>query len=104
MTTSIETNRMSDPAIAEPEDRKPPVEDFTWTAPDGRTVTFKPFGRLPVGVFRKVGQLDDMNATFALLEAGTDEAGLAVLDEQPIGELEDIISDWTAASGVNTPE
>lgn len=87
----------------EPQDHKAPVEPFTWTAPDGRTVTLKPFSKLPIGVFRKAGQMNDMASTFALLEAATDEDGLTVLDDVEIGALDQVFEAWTAASGVESP-
>ena len=45
-----------------------------------------------------------MDQTFALLEAATDEAGLAVIDDLPIGELDQVFTAWAAASGVEAPE
>lgn len=88
--------------VKQPNDHR--ESNYTWTAPDGRKVTLKPFTSLPTGVFRKASQMDDMAQTFALLEAATDEAGLAVLDDVPIGELDKVFEGWSAASGVEASE
>jgi hypothetical protein len=94
--------------VKQPEDHKAPTvpaEPFVWTAPDGKTVTLKPFTSLPVGIFRKArAEGDEMNQTFALLEAATDEAGLEVIDNLQIGDLNTVFEDWAAASGVEAPE
>jgi hypothetical protein len=88
-----------------PADHKDPVEAYTWTAPDGRDVVLKPFAKLPVRVFRKArGEGDELAMTFALLEAATDEDGLAVLDDLEIGQLDTVFEGWAAASGVDAPE
>jgi hypothetical protein len=92
--------------VTQPEDHKPAADEpFVWTAPDGKTVTLKPFSKLPVGIFRKArAEGDEMNQTFALLEAATDDAGLEVIDNLPIGDLNTVFEDWAAASGVDAPE
>ena len=91
-------------SVKQPEDHKDGPQDYEWTSPDGRTVTLKPFTKLPTGAFRKARAEDEMGQTFALLEAATDEAGLAVIDELPIDELNEIFEGWSKASGVEAPE
>lgn len=92
--------------IKQPTDHKQPADEpYEWKAPDGRIVTFKPFGKLPVGVFRKArAEGNEMEQTFQLLEAGTDAAGLEVLDDLPISELDQVFEGWAAASGVEPGE
>jgi hypothetical protein len=90
--------------VKQPEDHKESPGPYTWTAEDGRTATFMPFASIPTGVFRKARQMDELGSTFALLEAATDEAGLGVIDDLPIGELDKVFEAWTAASGVDAPE
>lgn len=80
------------------------AEPFAWTAPDGRRVDLKPFDRLPTGVFRKAKSMDEMEATFALIEAATDAAGLEVIDDLAIGDLDQLFSAWSAAAGVDLPQ
>jgi hypothetical protein len=90
--------------VTTPQDHKAKAEPYIWTAPDGRTITLSPFNSLPAGVFRKARSLSEMEMTFVVLEAATDEAGLEVLDEQPLESLEDIFTGWAAAGGVTLPE
>lgn len=83
-----------------------PNEDgsYTWTSSDGETVELSAFDRMPAGVFRKARDLDEMSMTFVLLEAGTNAEGLEVIDRLPIGELENLFSDWSEAGGITGPE
>ena len=90
--------------IKAPEDHKPKSEPYTWTAPDGSKVVLQPFDRIPAGVFRKARSGDELEQTFSLLEAATDEDGLAVIDKLPVGDLNDMFAEWSAASGVEAPE
>lgn len=90
--------------IKQPEDRKPKSEPFVWTSPDGRTVTLQPFDRVPAGVFRKMRGLDEMQLTFGLLEAATDDEGLSVVDDLPLGDLDQLFDAWTQAAGVEIPQ
>lgn len=92
-------------APKKPQDHKSPTEpSYVWTAPDGRKVTLKNFDRLPSGVFRKARGLSEIDSTFALIEAATDDAGLLVIDDLPIGELEHLFAEWTEASGTTAPQ
>jgi hypothetical protein len=98
---------MSDPTPIkrpEPQDHKPKTEPFTWTAPDGGKVTLIPFDRIPAGVFRKARGGDELEQTFSLIEAATDEDGLEVVDRLPVGDLENLFADWSAAAGVDSGE
>lgn len=89
----------------QPEDHKPKaVEPFVWTAPNGQTVTLKPFKKLPFGLFRKSRDKSDEERTYLLIEAATDEAGLAVVDELAMDEVDGLFEDWGEASGVEVPE
>lgn len=90
--------------IKKPEDHKAPSEPFTWTAPNGGEVVLQPFDRIPAGVFRKARSGDELEQTFSLIEAATDADGLAVVDDLPIGDLEDLFAAWSAASGVGAGE
>jgi hypothetical protein len=95
---------MSDPTPIkrpEPQDHKPKTEPFTWTAPDGGKVTLI---RIPAGVFRKARGGDELEQTFSLIEAATDEDGLEVVDRLPVGDLENLFADWSAAAGVDSGE
>jgi hypothetical protein len=88
----------------EPRDHQTKAEPYTWTAPDGRKVVLKPFKRLPAGVFRKMRDADEMAQTFALLEAGTDAAGLAIVDSLAIEDVNDLFEKWAEASGASPGE
>jgi hypothetical protein len=91
--------------VKQPQDHQQAAQPYVHTFEDGRTATFKPFAKLPVGAFRKARlEADEMAQTFMLLEAATDEDGLAVIDEQPIDALNDVFERWAAASGVDAPE
>jgi hypothetical protein len=76
---------------------------FVYTAPDGKTVDLVPFDRLPAGVFRKARKENEMEMTFALIEAATDEAGLEVLDALPLPALNALFSEWSTAAGADLP-
>lgn len=94
---------------AQPQDHKAKkvVDDsptFEWTAPGGAKVTLTKFENLPAGVFRKVRGLDDMDATFTLVEAGTNADGLEVIDALPLHQLNALFDAWSAGSGVALPE
>ena len=90
--------------VKKPKDHQLSVEPFVWTSPDGREVTLKAFSRLPAGVFRKAKSMSEIESTFALIEAATDEAGLEVIDELPIGDLDQLFEVWSDASGVEVPQ
>lgn len=90
--------------VKKPEDHKAKSEPYVWTSPDGREVTLKAFDRLPAGIFRKAKNMDEMEATFALIEAATDEAGLEVVDELPIGDLDQLFDAWSDASEASLPQ
>lgn len=87
-----------------PEDHQPKSEPFIWTAPDGREVALKPFKKLPFGLFRKSRNVSDEERTYMLLEAATDTAGLDVVDELAVDEVDGLFEEWAAASGVELPE
>ena len=88
----------------EPQDHKAKVEPYIWTAPDGRKVTLQPFDRIPAGVFRKARSGDELEQTFSLIEAATDEAGLEVVDDLPVGDLDQLFTAWSEAAGVDSGE
>lgn len=87
-----------------PQDHQKAVEPFIWTAPDGSEVEFKPFGKLPIGVFRALRGAEEIEAIFIMLDAAVKERDRPVLDEQPFDELEAIIDAWQKASGVTPGE
>lgn len=96
---------MSDPTpIRQPEDHKSKSAPYTWTAPDGGEVVLQPLDRLPAGVFRKARSGDELEQTFSLIEAATDEAGLAVVDRLPVRDLNQLFEAWSAAAGVDAGE
>lgn len=96
---------MTDPTpIRQPEDHKGKSEPYVWTAPDGRTVTLKAFDRIPAGVFRKARTGDELEQTFSIIEAATDEAGLEVVDDLPVGDLDQLFNAWSKATGVDAGE
>jgi hypothetical protein len=76
---------------------------YTHTFADGSTVDLVPFDRLPSGVFRKARQANEMEMTFMLIEAATDEAGLAIIDAQPLPSLQSLFADWSTAAGADLP-
>lgn len=89
----------------QPEDHKSKADDaFVWTAPDGRQVTLKQFRKLPFGLFRKSRDKSDEERTYMLIEAATDEAGLAVVDELAMDQVDGLFEDWAKSSGVELPE
>lgn len=88
----------------QPEDHKTKAEPFVWEGPDGQMVTLKPFSRLPFGLFRKSRDKSDEERTYLLIEAATDEAGLEVVDELELDEVNGMFEDWSKASGVELPE
>lgn len=91
--------------IKQPEDHQSPSTDhYDWTAPDGRVVTLKSFKRLPAGIFRKAKDMNEMDSTFAVIEAAVDADGLAIVDELELGQLEKLFNDWAAAAGVDSPQ
>lgn len=88
-----------------PQDHQPKGDEpYIWAAPNGDTVTLKPFKKLPFGLFRNSRDKDDDERTFMLIEAGTDEAGLKVVDALAMDEADGLFRDWAAASGVELPE
>lgn len=94
-----------------PQDHQPKAQaaladdgSYTWTTPDGESVTLVPFDRIPAGVFRRARAMDEMAMTFELLEHATDPEGLEVIDRLPIGELEELFSAWSEAGGISGPE
>lgn len=87
-----------------PQDHKKKSEPFVWESPDGESVTLTPFNKLPFGLFRKSRNVTDEERTYMLIEAATDEAGLAVVDKQPMDEVDGLFEAWAQASGVELPE
>jgi hypothetical protein len=89
----------------QPEDHKPKADEpFIWTAPNGKKVKLKPFKKLPFGLFRTSRDKSDEERTYLLIEAATDEVGLAVVDELAMDEVDGLFEDWGAASGVEVPQ
>lgn len=87
-----------------PQDHKKAVEPFVWESPSGETVTFKPFLRLPIRVFRAIRELSELDAMFTMIDEAVSKADRAVLDEQPVEDLEGIVEAWQKASGVTPGE
>jgi len=85
--------------------RKTPTEDdvftFEW---NGKTYTLPKFGNWPMGLFRRVRKLDDVDATFTILEAVASPEVLAVIDEMTPDEFGKVMSDWQAHAGVTLGE
>lgn len=89
----------------QPEDHKAKADEpFIWTAPNGKQVKLKPFKKLPFGLFRTSREKSDEERTYLLIEAATDEAGLAVVDALPMDEVNGLFEDWAADSGVQPGE
>lgn len=88
----------------QPEDHKPKAEPFVWTAPSGETVTLKSFKKLPFGLFRTSRDKSDEERTYLMIEAATDEAGLAVVDALAMDEVDGLFNEWAEASGVELPQ
>lgn len=84
-----------------PQDHKAPVEPFVWTAPDGRTVSFLPFTKMPLKLFRQVRDMDELEGTFAFLDfAVKKKADREVLDEQALDDVLQAIEQWQGAGDV----
>ena len=91
--------------IKQPQDHKTSAsEPFAWKAPNGKKVVLTPFGRLPAGVFRKARSLNELEQTFTLIEAGTDEAGLEVIDNLALEDLNLLFEGWAKDSGIEIPQ
>lgn len=92
--------------MSEPEDHKEPSKGYTWTSPDGETLSFRRMTKLPTGVFRRARKMDELDATFELLEAGLKggDKALEILDKQPADLLEEILGGWQAANRVTSGE
>ena len=85
--------------------RKTPAEDdvftFEWK---GKTYTLPKFGNWPMGLFRQVRRLDEVDATFTILEAVASPEVLAVIDKMTPDEFGKVMSDWQAHAGVTLGE
>lgn len=79
------------------------ADRFVYTTSDGKTVSLLPFDRIPAGVFRKARKSNEMDMTFSIIEAGADEASLAVIDEMPLPALNDLFTAWSEAVGADLP-
>lgn len=89
----------------QPADHNPKADEpYIWTSPDGREVKLKSFKKLPFGLFRTSRDKSDEERTYLLLEAATDEAGLAVIDELAMDEVDGLFEAWGGASGVELPQ
>lgn len=88
----------------QPEDHKKKSEPFVWESPDGDKVTLTQFNKLPFGLFRQSRNVSDEERTYMLIEAATNKAGLAIIDKQPMDEIDVIFGEWATASGVELPE
>lgn len=80
-------------------------DNFTWDF-DGRTVEFKSFADIPLGVFREIHKrgLGDMEAMFTLIEDACSPEDIEFLDKQPLGAFEGFVTAWSTSSAVNLPE
>lgn len=79
-------------------------ENFVYTTPDGKTVELLQFDVMPSGVFRRARNLDEMSATFSLLEAGAVGDSLDVIDALPLPALNDLFAAWTGKAGTDLPK
>lgn len=80
-------------------------ENFTWDF-DGRTVEFKRFADIPLGVFRDISrrQLGDMDAMFVLFDKACTPEDLEFLDTLPLGAFDGFVTIWSTSSAVSLPE
>lgn len=80
-----------------------PTENFVYLVGE-RSVTLRPFDRLPAGVFRKSRNANEMEQMFAVVEAGVlDEKDLEVVDEMPVVELGEMFDAWAKHSETSYP-
>jgi hypothetical protein len=96
------------PEPKQPQDHKPKAsEPFVWTAPDGRTVKFKPYNRLPFDLFRQARNMSELESIFLFVEYAVSKKDQEVLYDASVVTIEDVnqaIADWQAAAGVTPGE
>lgn len=95
------------PPRKQPQDRKPPqdaTEQFVWFSKSGVQIILPPVGSIPAGLWRKVRRMDDLDATFTMLEGVLDEEALAVLDALSLDELDDMSTQWLATAQASRGE
>jgi hypothetical protein len=76
------------------------MERFHYTTTEGDELTVPYMRNLPVGTFRKLRHLSEMDGTFALLEDILDDDGMAAVDRMTLAEFEDFTSQWQRESGI----
>lgn len=96
-------------ARRQPQDHKPPQDTgepmgLTWVSKSGATLRLPPIGSVPAGVWREVRRMNDMDATFTMLEHILDEEALAVLDALSLAEVNDFFGQWRATAGASLGE
>lgn len=67
-------------------------------------VTLPRFGDCPVGIIRKARKAGGAEATFAVLEAMADEKNLAIIDQLPRDEFNQLMQDWNQDSEITPGE
>ena len=76
---------------------------FVYPAGDG-TITLPLLDDMPVGITRKVRNLEEGDAMFAILELLCDDEELELVDSLKQSEFKDMYKAWNEASGVSMGE
>lgn len=75
-------------------------EKFTWTSPDGVTITLPSMNRIKAGVIRRNRKLDPVDAAFSVIEEVADPTEIEKLDELDTEELNACFEAWQAGVSV----
>lgn len=79
-------------------------DQFSYTTAQGETITIPHVRNVAVGTMRRVRKLDQLDATFTILEELCDAGTMDVLDGMNLEEFRTFADAWDAASRVSVGE
>lgn len=66
---------------------------------DGEVYTLPPASAIKAGMLRRFRKLDDLDIAFSLIEELAEPDALAALDDMPLEEFNQTLSDWQESIG-----
>jgi len=78
--------------------------DFTYTMPDGKTVTVPSLAKMNAGIMRRTRRLDEEDRVWTILEFVCDADTIAAIDDLDAEQFEAFMAAWQKHSGVSVGE
>jgi len=80
------------------------MSDFTWTSPDGKSVTLPSLNSVPGGVLRRHRKLEELDFLFSVLEDVATDEQIEAVDAVGLGDLNNLFAAWQKDATVSVPQ